>query len=156
MKKGFYISILFVSILAAFSVGVHYGTKTGVKNFYHLEKVLSTNIDVLRARDLKGGSEKELKHIYWEYETAINEALDSYNWYQRSGNKWFSKLFLSSHLEHLEKSVEFLALHRNLNPIENDYEFRLCDLSDSETDKQLCLNELKQRYELIERYGEKS
>ena len=156
MKKKLCISLSFILVLVAFSGGVYYGFHVGVENYYHLDKVLSTNIDVLRAKDLKGGSENELKHIYWEYEMSISEAIDSYNWYQDSGNHLFSKVFLSSHLEHLEKSIENIAVYRNINPVESETESLLCELPESEADKEYCLKRLEERREIVRKYGEKS
>ncbi|WP_045860091.1 hypothetical protein [Teredinibacter purpureus] len=154
MKKNIYISLSF--ILVAFSGGVYYGFHAGVENYSHLEKVLSSNIDVLRAKDLKGGSEKELKYIYWEYEMSISEAIDSYNWYRSSGDHLFSKVFLSSHLDHLEKSIENIASYRSLNPVESETESLLCKLPESETDKEYCLKRLEERQETVRKYEKKS
>ncbi|HAT41703.1 MAG TPA: hypothetical protein DCS87_08245 [Rheinheimera sp.] len=156
MKKKLYILLFIPLLLVAFSGGVYYGFNTGVENYYHLDKVLASNIDVLRAKDLKGGSDKELKHIYWELEMSINEAIDSYNWYHDSGNHLFSKLFLSSHLEHLEKSIKNLASYRGSNPIEDDTESLLCKLPEAESDKERCLEMMEKRREIVKKYGQKS
>jgi len=156
MKKNTYISLSVILVLVVFGSGVFYGFHAGVNNFYHLEKVLASNIDVLRSRDLKGGSEKELKHIYWEYEMSINEAIDSYNWYQSSGDHLFSKVFLSSHLEHLEKSIEYIANYRSINPIESEAELLLCEIPASEPDKERCLKKLEERWELVRNYAGKA
>jgi hypothetical protein len=156
MKKITYISLSTAFAIFTFGGGVFYGSKVGIDNFYHLDNVLSTNIDVLRAKDLKGGSEKELKHIYWEYEMSINQAIDSYNWYQDSGNHLFSKLFLSSHLEHLEKSIKNIARYRSKNPVESETEILLCKLPESDSDKEICLKNLKERQALVKKYSGKS
>jgi hypothetical protein len=156
MKKYVYMLLSFILVSTAFSGGVYYGFHTGVENYSRLEKVLSSNIDVLRAKDLKGGSEKELKHIYWEYEMSISEAIDSYNWYQGSGNHLFSKVFLSSHLEHLDKSIENIASYRSLNPVEFETESLLCNLPESEADKEYCLKRLEERQETVGKYENKS
>ncbi len=143
-------------VLLAFIVGVYYGFHTGVKNYYHLENVLSSNLDVLRAKDLKGGSEEELKHIYWEHEISIGEAIDSYNWYHSSGNHFFSKVFLSGHLEHLEQSIENLASYRNLNPVETEPESLICKHLEADTAKEYCLKRLEERQNIVRKYAEKS
>ena len=156
MKKITYISLSIILILVAFSGGVYYGFRAGVDNYYHLDKVLATNIDVLRAKDLKGGSEKELKHIYWEYEMSISQAIDSYNWYQDSGGHLFSKVFLSSHLKHLEKSIKNIARYRSQNPVEPETELLFCRLPESDADKESCLKVLKKRQALVGKYSEKA
>ena len=157
MKNRIYVAIALnlIMVIAVFCGGVYYGYHTGVTNFYHLENVLSSNIDVLRAKDLKGGSKKELKHINWEFEMSINKALDSYNWFQESGNHFFSKLFFAGHLEHLETSIENIARHRYSNPIDDEAESLVCELPDSNFDRRHCLETIEKRRELVEKYGSK-
>lgn len=102
MKTKTYIFLSITLVFASFGGGTYFGFNTGVRHYYHLENVLSSNIDVLMSHDLRGGNEKDPEHIDWEYEMSINSALDSYIWYQESGNHIFAKIFLSGHLKHLD------------------------------------------------------
>lgn len=156
MKTKTYIFISITLALAAFGGGAYFGFNTGVQHYDHLENVLSSNIDVLRSNDLRGGSEKELKHIYWEYEMSINSAIDSYIWYQESGNHAFAKIFLSGHLKHLEKTIANIAKYRKAYPVQDDTENLLCNLPESNSEKEACTNMLKKRQDLINSYGSKS
>ena len=155
MKIKTYIFLSITLVFASFCGGTYFGFNTGVLHYHHLENVLSSNIDVLRSHDLRGGSEKELKHIYWEYETSINSALDSYIWYQEFGNHSFAKIFLSGHLKHLDKSITHIANYRKAYPIQDDTEILLCDLLDSSSEQEGCKNMLEKRQELIDDYGSK-
>ncbi|ABD81086.1 hypothetical protein [Saccharophagus degradans] len=156
MKKSLYVLIALTLLFGAFAGGMKYGFNVGVENYHHLENVLSSNVDVLRAMDLKGGSEKELKHIYWEYENSINRAIDSYNWYQNSGNHVFSKVFLSGHLENLDKSIINLSRYRREHPVEMETDVMVCELSEAETQRALCLERLEKRRDTVNKYGAKS
>ena len=148
-----YLVSTILAFLGGLGLGAYYGMRAGVEHYYHLENVLSSSIDILRSNDLRGGSEKELKHIYWEYETSISSAIDSYLWYQESGNKTFARLFFSEHLEYLDISIRRLAKHRTLHPIEGDSEALLCDLPESQADREYCLRRLKQRQTLVDELG---
>ena len=156
MKKYLYVAANLSLVFFAFCGGMYYGFNEGVDNYYHLEKLLSSNIDVLRAKDLKSGEEEGLKHVYWHFEMSISEGIDAYNWYQKSGNHLFAGVFLPDHLKHLNKSITNIAAYRRDNPVEEDTDLLLCQLLESEQDKEYCLERLEERKQTIIKYGNKS
>ncbi len=145
MKVISYLFLLPLIILSSFLLGVHYGSTTGIEHHYHLDNVISANIDVLRAKDLKGGSDEQLKHIYWEYELSINRGIDSYIWYQNSGSQVFSKLFFPKYLEHLDDAIEHLSTYRSANPVEAID----CDTLGLKPAEQQCLENLAARRRIV-------
>lgn len=157
MKIIIYGLITVFLLIGTFLGGVYYGFNQGYSNYYSLEKVLSANVDVLRAKDLKSGSEKDLKGLYWHFELSINDAIDAFNWYQDSGNHLLSKLFLSGHVEHLPKSIKNLAAYRKQNQLElADTESLLCELPDNKSDRNDCLLRIERRLQTVELYGNDS
>ncbi|MDH5630794.1 MAG: hypothetical protein OEY96_11645 [Gammaproteobacteria bacterium] len=147
------IAINLILVVTAFAGGVYYGFNEGVENFYNLEKVLSSNRDVLRAKELKNGTDKDLKHIYWHFELSINDGIDAYNWYQNSGNHIFSEIFLSEHLQYLERSMNNLAKYRNSHHFDEEINKMMCRLPESEEDKADCMQRIEERIKTIEKYS---
>lgn len=154
MKKYFHLAVSLVLIILAFGGGTYYGFNKGVENYFHLENVLRSNIDVLRAKDLRKGDDKSLKHIYWHFEIAINDGIDSYNWYQNSGDHLFSSILLSSHVKHLDKSIRNVTSYRSQHPIDEEMFLSLCQLPKSDEDKEYCMQQIMRRKETVKEYGD--
>lgn len=156
MKRYLYTFTALLAIFLSFLGGAFYGFKEGMNNYLHLGKVLSSNVDVLRAKDIRSGEERRLKHVFWHFQTSINEGIDSYNWYRDSGNHLFSRFFLSGHVDQLDESIKNIATYRLNDPIDDQIDIMLCELPRSAQDGESCLRKLEEREKTVRAYGDGS
>ncbi len=138
---------------ATFFAGLYYGFDSGAKNYYALESVLSANFDVANARRLKSGTVEDLNKIDGILNLKIDNAVDQYNWYQESGNKYLSQMFFDGHIKLLPDSIMWVAKHRKKYPEKEGVYELVAMMKDNVEDKEIYLSNIKKRLETIERYS---
>jgi hypothetical protein len=98
---------IFIAVVA-FASGTIYGFREGMYNYYHLEVMPRAVIGAIYHKQLEQG---DFERAQGYYDILVDEAMDSYIWYEENGNTVLSSIFLhefiNSREEYLAKLVEF-------------------------------------------------
>jgi len=106
------VSYLFISLLFFF-LGSVYGFRSGMENYYHLNKLPTALIDSGFYKKIGVGDTETYKA--WINDN-VDLAFDSYQWYEAHGSRFFSNILLNDYVDSRESYLIRLIDFRKAVP----------------------------------------